>query len=46
MRGSNEDINDLDVSLPAVKTLHGIEERLDTLQRLYIIEAQRFKRQM
>ena len=46
MRDSVSDHNDLQISLPAVKTIKEYEERLDKLQRLYIREAHRFKRQL
>ena len=46
VRHSGKDSNDIDSSLPAVKTIHEFEERLDKLQWLYFTEGHRFKRQM
>ena len=46
MRNLDEDFHNLDSSLPIVRIMHDFEERLDTLQWLYIREAHRFKRQM
>ena len=41
-----ENNENLGISLPAAKTIGEFEERLELLQKLYVIETRRFQRQL